>query len=210
MSDGLRKYLAYVDVRNRSTCSAVLVAPKWIMSAAHCDLRKGSLVVIGARARNPTPMAPFLLKTEIARVVVHPEYNPKLQNDLYDVVLARLKDEAPKTARTIPIIKDEGVPRPQQPVRAVGYGDTSATSQAKSTALRQVDLRVLDIQQCNMLAQRFLPFPRDYNRKLQICVRSDRERCGPWYVVSQFLSLLSMFFSAKIVMRSIAPGNERD
>lgn len=180
-SDELRKYLVYVDVQNRTTCSAVLIAPKWIMSAAHCGLKVGALVVIGARARFPVPSGEFLSRTVIQRVEVHPKYKPSRRIDDYDVVVAELKDEAPREARFMRLIKDErDMPRAGDRVRAVGYGDSSDMSGEKITSLKQVDLRVFDIERCIELQNRRLPFPQEFDPKLQICVQSERERCGPW------------------------------
>lgn len=106
-SADLRKYLACVDVTNMTTCSAVLIAQRWKMSVAHCDLRRGSLAVIDASAREPTSGDGF--KTVIKRVLVHPKYNSsrsivmpqvfQLGIEDYDVVVAELEGEAPSSKR---------------------------------------------------------------------------------------------------------------
>ena len=149
VSDGNRVYF----------CTGTLVAPRWILTAAHCfHDRSGARIAsdgLWAEVGNDQlKSVPESVQLRIDRIVVHPEYDPASQ--AHDLALVQLRDMAGD------LVADPfaaGVPGPT--ATALGFGSfyegrlagralsaTGAPTSQVSDHLRRAELRLVDAVSC--------------------------------------------------------------
>lgn len=119
-------------------CTGALVAPGWVLSAAHCALLPGDKLRIGG------PSATSGAARSVRTIVRHPKFlrdSTKVANDVMLVAL-----DTPVSAASVRINSARGSPAPGMLVRASGYG-RQATKGARGP-LRFADLDVVGAREC--------------------------------------------------------------
>ena len=135
---------AFLDDGNQ-ICGASLIAPQWVISAAHCvsslDASNYSFRIGGARDLNEAGGETI----QATKVIVHPQYD-----DVFDVSLFQL--ERPSVYEPIRLADpsaDRDLWEPGDMARVIGYGGQFFQMPALDGQLNEVDVPVVSDADCD-------------------------------------------------------------
>ncbi|NWR91723.1 GRAA protein, partial [Furnarius figulus] len=141
-----RPFMAQIKGSEKEFCGGVLIKEKWVLTAAHCEVKAGK-VVLGAHSLNDSGKQ--TQKIQIAKQFPHPCYDHiSKQNDL---MLVQLHKRARLNAavKLIPLPTSDDDPKPGTICTVAGWGKTSNHQKELSATLREVNITVISRQVCN-------------------------------------------------------------
>ncbi|CAN8074555.1 unnamed protein product [Agarophyton chilense] len=138
----IRLYM--VSIRSSSgACSGTVIGPRWILTAAHCQVREGGEALIGGNTN--LNGASYRVK----RFIAHPDYTLSLAGQVEANDIAVIETDSMKHGRPVLLNFNEKGPDPGRFVRASGYGQVAEDwISAIERTLLQVDIPIVSFKRC--------------------------------------------------------------
>ncbi|XP_058036451.1 prostasin [Ahaetulla prasina] len=156
--NGQWPWQANLNFNGHHACGATLIAPQWLVSAAHCfpkgnDIQLYEVTLGSYQLKNPSP---DIQVTQIDQVVKHPDFNED-EGSQGDIALVKLKDSIPYSRTIRPIcLPASSVSFPQGMTCTVtGWGNVhESTSLPSPMTLQQLEVPIIGLDTCRCLYRR--------------------------------------------------------
>lgn len=180
VSSELRPYIAVLRFTidgKTGVCSATLVSPTLLITAAHCvrvQDRRDLRIYLAASRGNP-PNGAFRTASSIQ---AHPSFNnDNADTAQYDIAYIRLSSPAPASSLFMRVNTNRSIPLLGSVVRNIGYGlfDPEDLDSNARFVPHQVDLPVTGGNYCR---RQWFPYRISINRRRQVCAGYLKGGCG--------------------------------
>ncbi|XP_078531206.1 granzyme A-like isoform X2 [Lissotriton helveticus] len=142
-----RPYMALIRDKRPVICGGTLIKDGWVLTAAHCNIKKTSKVILGVhfRCKKEAEQQTFTIKQSIP----HPSFNRNTRDN--DIMLLQLNKKVKRSKAVCPFPPPgKGADVKERTVcEAAGWGLRNSEDEKPSNALMAVNLTVVSRTTCN-------------------------------------------------------------
>ncbi|XP_001380969.2 granzyme A [Monodelphis domestica] len=141
-----RPYMVLIHT-GRDLCGGALITENWVVTAAHCNTKASSKVILGAHSSKKKEPEQQIMT--IKQHIPYPCYVPSTKSGDLKLLQLTKKAKITKAVQTLKLPQNADDVKPGTSCKVAGWGQTNNRDKKLPEALREVNVTVIDRKTCN-------------------------------------------------------------